>query len=92
MVYFITIAYNFMLTSMLMRNKQVKKLTNFVQLDYQRTMMTLNLVSSYKPLHTKAFLGLLDCYKSLALYNDQLKEYNANKKRKNANVRKPKKK
>ena len=49
-------------------------------------------ILSYKPLHTKAFLGLLDCYKSLALYNDQLKEYNANKKRKNANVRKPKKK
>ena len=43
-------------------------------------------ILSYKPLHTKAFLGLLDCYKSLELYNDQLKEYNANK-RKNANAK-----
>jgi hypothetical protein len=46
-------------------------------------------VLAYKPQHTKAFLGLLDCYKSKQLYDDQLKEYNA--KRKNANgISKPK--
>jgi len=43
-------------------------------------------IVSYKPLHTKAFLGLLDCYNAQSLYDEQLKEYNANK-RKNANVR-----
>ena len=42
-------------------------------------------IFAYQPQHTKAFLGLLDCYKSLALYNDQLKKFNANKKKENAN-------
>lgn len=47
-------------------------------------------VFSHKPQHTKAFLGLLDCYKSLELYNEQLKEYNANKRNANG-ISKPKK-